>query len=125
MNDSEVALRPIVGVGAAVMSKVTVTVWGELATPVPMIVMIPLREPTANPLGLAAMVIDPRFDPATDDVPLRVSHVLFDEAVQVAVPVPPLEMVRVCAAGDSPFWTAENDIAVGLRRIVGVVTAGV
>ena len=125
MSDSEVALRPIVGVGAAVMSKVTVTVWGELPDPGPTIVMILLREPTANPFGLTATVIDPRFDPATDDVPLRVSHVLFDEAVHVAVPVPPLEMVRVCAAGGTPFWTAENDIAVGFRRIVGEVTARV
>lgn len=124
VNDSEVAFRPIVGVGAAVMSNVTVTVWGELPDPGPTIVMIPLREPTANPLGLTATVIDPRFDPATEEVPFSVSHVLFDEAVHANVPVPPLEMLKVCVAGVVPFCMAENDIAVGFRRIVGVVMIG-
>lgn len=124
VNDSEVAFRPIVGVGAAVMSKVTATVWGELPDPGPTIVMIPLREPTGNPLGLTATFIDPRFEPATDEVPFSVSHVLFDEAVHINVPVPPLEMVKVCIAGVVPFCMAEKDIAVGFRRIVGEVTVG-
>lgn len=124
VNDSEEALRPIVGVGAAVMSKVTVTVWGELPDPGPTIVMILLREPTANPFGLTATVIDPRFDPVTEEVPFSVNHVLFDEAVHTNVPVPPLEMLKVCVAGVVPFCMAENDIAVGFRRIVGAVTIG-
>ncbi|MEQ1654323.1 MAG: hypothetical protein ABL960_01390 [Nitrospira sp.] len=41
-NDNVVALKPMVGVGAAVTSKLTVTICGELAAPVPTIVIRPL-----------------------------------------------------------------------------------
>lgn len=106
------------------MSKVTVTVWGELVDPGATIVMIPLWEPMANPLGLTATASVPRFNPATDVVPLSVNHALFDAAVHASVPVPPLERVKVCITGVAPFCMAENDIAVGFRRIVSEVTVG-
>lgn len=41
-KDNVVALKPMVGVGAAVTSKLTVTICGELAAPVPTIVIRPL-----------------------------------------------------------------------------------
>lgn len=41
-NDNIVALRPMVGVGAAVTPKLTLTICGELAAPVPTMVIRPL-----------------------------------------------------------------------------------
>jgi len=41
-NDNVVALKPMVGVGAAVTSKLTLTICGELAAPVPTMVIRPL-----------------------------------------------------------------------------------
>lgn len=104
------------------MSRVTVTVWGELPAPAPTMVMRPLCEPTVSPLGLIPTVTDPRLLPDAEAALLSVSHVLLDEAVQLTVPGPLLETVSVCVVGAEPFWTAENDMEEGLRLIVGVVT---
>ncbi|MDP3091153.1 MAG: hypothetical protein Q8N04_10770 [Nitrospira sp.] len=41
-NDKVVALKPMVGVGAAVTSKLTVTICGELPAPTPTMVIRPL-----------------------------------------------------------------------------------
>lgn len=124
VNASEVTLSPIVGVGAAVMSNVTVTVCGEEAAPGPTSVIRPLRDPTVSPLGLTEMVIAPEVEPVTADVPFSSNQALFDDAVHTNGPVPTVAMVRGCVAGAGPFWIAANDRAVGLRMRVGVVVGG-
>lgn len=95
-----------------------------MAAPGLSIVMVPLWGPTVRALGFTATLIEPALLPVVEAAPLSVSHVLFEDAVHVNVPGPPLETIKVCGVGAVPLWTAENDIVVGIRTIVGVVTAG-
>lgn len=93
----------MVGVGAAVTSKLTLTVCGELAAPVPMIVIRPVCVPTERPAGLTRTLTDPRLVPEAEVVLFNVSQALFEDAVQVSVPGPVLAIVRDWAAGLDPF----------------------
>jgi hypothetical protein len=102
-KDNVVALRPMVGVGAAVTSKLTMTICGELAAPVPTMVIRPLCVPTERPVGFTRTLTEPRLVPEADVVLFNVSQALFEDAVQVSVPGPVLVMVRGWAAGLDPF----------------------
>ena len=82
------------GVGAAVTSKFTVTVCGELAAPVPTMVIRPVCVPTERPTGFTPTLTEPRLVPEVDVVLFNVSQVLFEDAVQVSVPGPALVTVR-------------------------------
>lgn len=93
-NDNVVALRPMVGVGAAVTSKLTVTVCGELVAPVPTMVIRPLCVPTERPAGFTRTLTEPRLVPEAEEALFNVSQALLDDAVQVRVPGPVLVMVR-------------------------------
>jgi len=93
-NDNVVALRPMVGVGAAVTSKLTLTVCGELVAPVPTMVIRPLCVPTERPAGFTRTLTEPRLVPEVEEVLFNVSQALLDDAVQVRVPGPVLVMVR-------------------------------
>lgn len=93
-NDNVVALRPMVGVGAAVTSKLTVTVCGEFVAPVPTMVIRPLCVPTERPAGFTRTLTEPRLVPEAEEAVFTVSQALLDDAVQVNVPGPVLVMVR-------------------------------
>jgi len=81
-------------VGAAVTSKLTVTVCGELVAPVPTMVIRPLCVPTERPAGFTRTLTEPRLVPEVEEVLFNVSQALLDDAVQVRVPGPVLVMVR-------------------------------
>ncbi len=93
-NDNVVAVKPMVGVGAAVTSKLTVTVCGELAAPVPTMVIRPLCVPTERPAGFTRTLTEPRLVPEAEEALFNVSQALFEDAVQVSVPGPVLVTVR-------------------------------
>ena len=93
-NDNVVALKPMVGVGAAVTSKLTVTVCGELAAPVPTMVIRPLCVPTERPVGFTRTLTEPRLVPEAEEPLFNVSQALLEDAVQVSVPGPVLVTVR-------------------------------
>lgn len=84
----------MVGVGAAVTSKFTVTVCGELAAPAPTMVIRPLCVPTERPAGFTRTITEPRSVPEVDVVLFNVSQALLEDAVQVSAPDPVLVMVR-------------------------------
>ena len=92
-NDNVVALKPMVGVGAAVTSKLTLTVCGELAEPVPTMVIRPVCVPTERPAGFTRTLTEPRLVPDADVVLFNVSQALFEDAVQVSTPGPVFAMV--------------------------------
>ncbi|MEO5954695.1 MAG: hypothetical protein ABIR36_03245 [Nitrospiraceae bacterium] len=56
-----------------------------------------------NPIGLTLTVSEPVLAPAVDAVPLTFSQAIFDEAVQVSVPVPALVIVTDWLTGATPF----------------------
>ncbi|HEX7766866.1 MAG TPA: hypothetical protein VF443_09135, partial [Nitrospira sp.] len=93
-NDNVVALKPMVGVGAAVTSKFTVTVCGELAAPVPTMVIKPVCVPTERPTGFTPTLTEPKSVPEADVALFNVSQALLENAVQVSVPGPVLVTVR-------------------------------
>lgn len=93
----------MVGVGAAVTSKLTVTVCGELAAPVPTMVIMPVCVPTERPAGFTRTLTEPRLVPEAEEVLFNVSQALLEDAVQASVPGPVLVMVRDWAAGLDPF----------------------
>jgi hypothetical protein len=92
-NDNVVALKPMVGVGAAVTSKLTLTVCGELAEPVPTMVIRPVCVPTERLAGFTRTLTEPRLVPDADVVLFNVSQALFEDAVQVSTPGPVFVMV--------------------------------
>ena len=93
-NDNVVALKPIVGVGAAVTSKLTLTVCGEFAVPVPTTVIRPVCVPTERPAGFTRTLTEPRLVPEAEEPLFNVSQALLDDAIHVRVPGPVLVMVR-------------------------------
>lgn len=102
-NDKDVALSPIVGVGAAVISSVTATVWGEFDAPMPVIVTRPLWDPTVRPFGAIVTLTVPELVPVADAALLSFSHAAFEEAVQFKVPGPLFPIDKVWGEGAVPF----------------------
>lgn len=84
----------MVGVGAAVTSKFTVTVCGELAAPVPTMVIRPVCVPTERPAGFTRTLTEPSLVPEVDVALFNVSQALLEDAVQVSIPGPVLVTVR-------------------------------
>ena len=69
---------------------------------------------------------DPVLVPDVEAALLRVSQALFEDTVQLKVPLPLLLIESVWALGAAPFWIDENEKDDGVRLIVGdVVTGGV
>ncbi len=103
MNETFDGLTPIVGVGADVTTKVTVTDCGVLVAPPADIETMPVWLPTERPPTFAPTVNDPVFVPEATEPPLTVSQVTDEPAVQLRVPVPPLVTVTDWLAGFAPF----------------------
>jgi hypothetical protein len=82
------ALKPIVGVGAAVTESMTAIDWGELPAPAAESVTVPAWFPMGSPLTLAPTANDPVFVPDAPAPPLTVSHGTDEAAVQLSVPLP-------------------------------------
>ena len=95
VNERFVALRPIVGVGAAVIDSVTETACGVLVAPAAAIITAPVWLPIESPLILAPTENDPLFVPEAALPPFTVSQGIEEVAVHVSVPEPLLVTVRV------------------------------
>ena len=57
--------------------------------------------------------------PDVETAPFTFSQAIFEEAVQVRVPVPAFVIVTDWLAGAAAFWTAANESVNGLRPIAG------
>ena len=94
-NERFVALRPIVGVGAAVIDSVTETACGVLVAPAAAIITAPVWVPIESPLILAPTENDPLLVPDAALPPFIVSQGIEEVAVHVSVPEPLLVTVTV------------------------------
>jgi hypothetical protein len=98
-----VALRPIVGVGAAVTESMTAIDCGVLLAPVAASVTVPAWFPMGSPLILAPTAKDPLLVPEAVAPPFTVSQGTDEVAVQFSVPDPLLVTVTVWLDGEAPF----------------------
>lgn len=96
---------------AAVIVSVTGMVLGVFVAPMALMVIVALYVPAVRPVMLMLMVEEP------DPVPvagLGVSHVTSSVTVQLSVPPPVLDIVRVWLVGFAPPCVAVKPMLVGL-----------
>lgn len=101
VNERLLGLAPIAGV--AVTVKLTGMSCGVFVAPEAAIEIVPACVPGVSPAGFTLTVTVPALVPVADVAPLTLSHAIFEEAVQLRVPVPAFVIVTDWLAGAVPF----------------------